>query len=252
MIEQPIFFLTFNRLQYDVHLMKCNRNIIYAIMQWNISALDYPFLFMLVYTVQPHEPVVPVHNAYTICLSLWQVIGQVITDPSPEQRWDASHGRQMVLVNVIQHLVIQGDQVLQLWLWQTTLSSSDVGKCVEHEDATMLRADRSGIKKACHFTLSQVSYNLLYILSAIYTYIFGSPSGYFRLQCLWACYLFCWFQLPYFICIRMLYEDKNMRNLLLWDFLHSSLDNYSWNVLLMCKHTLLLPFFNMNLNYVNV
>lgn len=62
------------------------------------------------------EPVVPVHDAYAIRLPLREVIGQVIADASPKQRRDAPYGRQVVLVHIIQHLVVQGDQVLQLGL----------------------------------------------------------------------------------------------------------------------------------------
>jgi len=62
------------------------------------------------------EPVVPVHDAYAVCLSLGQIIGQVVADASPKQRRDAPYWRQVVLVHIIQHLVVQGDQVLQLGL----------------------------------------------------------------------------------------------------------------------------------------
>jgi hypothetical protein len=62
------------------------------------------------------EPVVPVHDADAVRLPLREIIGQVVADASPKQRRDAPYGRQVVLVHIVQHLVVQGDKVLQFGL----------------------------------------------------------------------------------------------------------------------------------------
>ena len=84
------------------------------------------------------EPVVPVHDAYAICLPLREIIWQVIANASPKQRRDAPYRRQVVLVHIVQHLVIQGDHILQLRLRQAALGRGDVGERMKYKDAAML------------------------------------------------------------------------------------------------------------------
>lgn len=86
------------------------------------------------------EPVVPVHDAYAIRLPLREIIWQVVTDASPKQRRDAPYRRQVVLVHIVQHLVVQGDQVLQLRLREAALGRGDIGERMKYKDAAMLWA----------------------------------------------------------------------------------------------------------------
>ena len=86
---------------------------------------------------------VPVHDAYAVRLPFREVIGQVVADASPKQRRDAAYGRQVVLVHIVQHLVVQGDQVLQLGLGQAALGRGDVSERMKYEDAAVLWAKYS-------------------------------------------------------------------------------------------------------------
>ena len=61
-------------------------------------------------------PVIPIENADTVGLSFAQVIGQIVSYPGPEQRRDSSNWWQVILVNVVQHFVVQRDQIFELGL----------------------------------------------------------------------------------------------------------------------------------------
>jgi hypothetical protein len=50
----------------------------------------------------------------------------------PQEGWNSPDGRQVVLVDVVEDLVVEGDQVFQLRLRHTGLGRRHVGQGVRH------------------------------------------------------------------------------------------------------------------------
>ena len=65
--------------------------------------------------------VIPVDHTDPVSLGVRQVAGQVAPHPGPEEGRDPPGGREMVLVDVVQHLVVQRDEVLYLRLRHSVL-----------------------------------------------------------------------------------------------------------------------------------
>lgn len=57
---------------------------------------------------------IPVEYNDAVGRSFAQISGQVRSNTTPQQRRNATNWRQMVLVNVIEHFVIQRDQIFYL------------------------------------------------------------------------------------------------------------------------------------------
>ena len=65
--------------------------------------------------------VVPVDDTDPVRLGVRQVARQVTPDPGPEEGRDPPGGGEMVLVDVVQHLVVQRYEVLYLRLRHSVL-----------------------------------------------------------------------------------------------------------------------------------
>lgn len=50
---------------------------------------------------------VPIHYVYTVRFTFAQIVGQIVSDTGPEKRRNTTNRWQMVLVNVVQHFVVQ-------------------------------------------------------------------------------------------------------------------------------------------------
>ena len=82
--------------------------------------------------------VVPVDDTHPISLTVCQVARQVTPHPGPEQRRDPPCGGQVVLIDVIQHLVIQRNEVLNFWLSYSILAGCDVREGMANQQPSML------------------------------------------------------------------------------------------------------------------
>lgn len=83
-------------------------------------------------------PVIPVHNVHSIGLPFTQIVGKIIANTCPEKRRYATHWRHMILIDIVEHLVIQRDQILELTLREARLGCRDVGEGMEDQNTTML------------------------------------------------------------------------------------------------------------------
>ena len=82
--------------------------------------------------------VVVVDDADPVGLAVGEVAGEVAPHPGPEEGRDPPGGRQVVLVDVVQHLVVQRDEVLDLRLGDTVLGGGDVGEGVADQHPAVL------------------------------------------------------------------------------------------------------------------
>ena len=69
---------------------------------------------------------IPINDDHSVRVVVRQVAGQVGPQAGPEEGRDPPAGREVVLVDVVQHQVVQGQQVLQLRLRQSSLHRTEI------------------------------------------------------------------------------------------------------------------------------
>ena len=82
--------------------------------------------------------VVPVDDTDPVSLAVGQVAGQVAPHPGPEERRDPPVRRQVILVDVVQHL--EQSPVITRLERRFTLSSSDMKSSISGSDTPFLLA----------------------------------------------------------------------------------------------------------------
>ena len=102
--------------------------------------------------------VVPVDDAHPVRLAVRQVSRKITPDPRPKQRRNPSCRRKMVLINVIQHLVIKRDEVLDLRLRDPVLGGGDVGEGVgDQHPAVLVLHSLEELEHGVHHVVHQYS-----------------------------------------------------------------------------------------------
>ena len=84
---------------------------------------------------------VPVEDDGGVRLSLRDVRREFVVETRPEQRRDAPHRRQPVDEDVVEHLVVERQQVLEFRVAQSVLGRRQIRQCVRHEHVTVVPLD---------------------------------------------------------------------------------------------------------------
>ena len=84
---------------------------------------------------------VPVEDDGAVRLALHDVAGEFVVEAWPEERRDATDGGQPVDEDVVEDVVVEGEQVVELRLAHAVLRAGQVGERVSHERGAVVPLD---------------------------------------------------------------------------------------------------------------